>query len=54
LGVRLFERAKIGPRETTEQSAAKYKSFLYDLVFHGIATQRGNQILAKVPAIEHS
>jgi AcrR family transcriptional regulator len=39
LGLRLFNRAQIGPRETTEQAAARYKEFLYDLVFNGLAAR---------------
>jgi AcrR family transcriptional regulator len=39
LGLRLFNRAQIGPRETTDQAAARYKEFLYDLVFNGLATR---------------
>ena len=37
LGVRLFDRANIGPQEPTEKLAIKYKKFLRDLVFDGIA-----------------
>jgi AcrR family transcriptional regulator len=37
LGVRLFDRANIGTQEATEHLAAKYKKFLSDLVFDGIA-----------------
>jgi AcrR family transcriptional regulator len=37
LGVRLFNRANIGPQEPTEALAVKYKRFLRDLVFDGIA-----------------
>ena len=37
LGVRLFDRANIGPQEPTEKLAVKYKKFLRDLVFDGIA-----------------
>jgi AcrR family transcriptional regulator len=54
LGVRLFERAQIGPRESTEQSAAKYKKFLYDLVFHGIAIPSADPLRPKSALIEHS
>jgi AcrR family transcriptional regulator len=54
LGVRLFERAEIGPRESTEQSAAKYKKFLYDLVFYGIAMPPDEQRRPKSASIEHS
>lgn len=53
LGVRLFERAEAGPRETTEQAAAKYKKFLYDLVFYGIATPPGDENRSKRGLIEH-
>ena len=55
LGVRLFERADIGPPETTEQSAAKYKKFLYDLVFYGIATPAADdKARTKLAFLEHS
>lgn len=37
LGVRLFDRANIGPQEPTDQLAVNYKKFLSDLVFNGIA-----------------
>jgi TetR/AcrR family transcriptional regulator len=52
LGVRLFERAKTGPRESTEQSAAKYKKFLYDLVFYGITTQPRKKTRAQSALVE--
>jgi len=53
LGVRLFERAQIAPRESTEQAAARYKKFLYDLVFHGIATPPSEE-RRSTSALEHS
>jgi AcrR family transcriptional regulator len=37
LGVRLFDRANIGPQEAPEKLAVQYKKFLSDLVFEGIA-----------------
>lgn len=41
LGVRLFDRAKLAPREATGKLAIKYKKFLRDLVFDGIAMRPG-------------
>lgn len=53
LGVRLFERVATVPHEPTEQSAVKYKKFLYDLVFYGITVPPGEK--ARSPsALEHS
>lgn len=39
LGVRLFDRAKVGANEPAEKLAIKYKKFLRDLVFDGIAAR---------------
>lgn len=45
--LRLFDRAQIGPPETPAEIAGRYKSFLYDLVFKGLATPAGQDELAR-------
>lgn len=37
LGVRLYDRAKVGPNEPIEKLAVKYKKFVRDLVFDGLS-----------------
>jgi len=38
-GQRLFDKAHLAPKETTEAAAARYKAFLYDLIFNGITAR---------------